>query len=85
MSNTKISAKKNGPFLVENCKSFARQDGKEYEAKPMMALCRCGASNNKPFCDGSHAKIDFGVVFESKNMIFDDFLMEKKFKFSICF
>ncbi|MFT4999301.1 MAG: CDGSH-type Zn-finger protein [Planctomycetota bacterium] len=34
-------------------------DGSEIETKPVMALCRCGASANKPYCDGSHKKIDF--------------------------
>jgi CDGSH-type Zn-finger protein len=34
-------------------------DGFRYEVRNRMALCRCGASENKPFCDGSHASIGF--------------------------
>jgi CDGSH-type Zn-finger protein len=34
-------------------------DGNPYPAEAEMYLCRCGASENKPFCDGSHKKIDF--------------------------
>ena len=34
-------------------------DGKEYEVRNRVVLCRCGASANKPFCDGSHAAIHF--------------------------
>jgi hypothetical protein len=34
-------------------------DGFEYERRNRVTLCRCGASQNKPFCDGSHASIKF--------------------------
>jgi len=34
-------------------------DGFRYEVRSRVTLCRCGASNNKPFCDGSHAAIKF--------------------------
>jgi CDGSH-type Zn-finger protein len=34
-------------------------DGRMYEVRNRMMLCRCGASENKPFCDGSHASIGF--------------------------
>ena len=33
--------------------------GESYEIRNRQALCRCGASSNKPFCDGSHASIKF--------------------------
>ena len=56
-----IRLRKNGPYLVEgdDVKVFD-WDGKEYtvERRP-MALCRCGGSTNKPFCDGTHSKIGF--------------------------
>ena len=47
-----------GPYLVKNLKNFADQNG-AIESKETMALCRCGGSANKPFCDGTHAKIGF--------------------------
>jgi CDGSH-type Zn-finger protein len=47
MTNVTIKAKENGPFIVE-------RDG-----KTVCALCRCGKSENKPNCDGTHAKIGF--------------------------
>jgi 3-phenylpropionate/trans-cinnamate dioxygenase ferredoxin subunit len=34
-------------------------DGKKIDAPEKFALCRCGASTKKPFCDGSHTKIGF--------------------------
>jgi Uncharacterized conserved protein len=49
---------KNGPLLVEgDCRLF-NSDGNEM-AEGAFALCRCGASRKKPFCDGSHIKITF--------------------------
>ncbi|MDP8996734.1 MAG: CDGSH iron-sulfur domain-containing protein, partial [Pseudomonadota bacterium] len=33
--------------------------GTAYELRNRVALCRCGASNNKPFCDGAHASVRF--------------------------
>lgn len=47
MSKMEIEHVENGPFLI-------KKDG-----KVEMALCRCGASQSKPFCDGSHGKIGF--------------------------
>jgi len=49
----------NGPFRVENLKDFKNSRGEAIEVKPVMLLCRCGKSNNSPFCDGMHLKIDF--------------------------
>ncbi len=42
-----------GPCIVSGLKKFTNKNG-ELETKDSMALCRCGASANKPFCDGSH-------------------------------
>ena len=53
-----ITPTKDGPYLVKNLKNFANRKG-AVEANPTMALCRCGGSANKPFCDGTHAKIAF--------------------------
>jgi len=56
-----IRLRKNGPYLVEgdDVKVFD-WDGNEYtvERRP-IALCRCGGSTRKPFCDGTHSKIGF--------------------------
>ncbi|GGD35156.1 CDGSH iron-sulfur domain-containing protein [Croceicoccus pelagius] len=48
-----------GPLYVEGGVSLTGADGERYESRNRMALCRCGASGNKPFCDGSHIKIGF--------------------------
>ncbi len=53
-----ITPTPNGPYLVKGLKNFANKKG-SIETKETMALCRCGGSANKPFCDGTHAKIGF--------------------------
>ncbi len=56
---TKITLLKNGPLMVEGNFEIVDAEGNKVESKQRAALCRCGASNNKPFCDGSHNKIGF--------------------------
>lgn len=60
----KMSARKNGPYLVEgelDELQLTDSDGNPYDlsGKSQVYLCRCGASVNKPFCDGQHSKIGF--------------------------
>ena len=57
----KITAKPKGPFRVEGPITLIDADGSEIDltGKPAISLCRCGASTNKPFCDGTHSKIGF--------------------------
>ncbi len=57
----KIRVNKNGPILIEGDGSFVMiKNGQEEKLERKgIALCRCGASQNKPFCDGSHRKINF--------------------------
>ena len=45
-----------GPLFVRNCPKLTGSDGEDIPVKPGMALCRCGHSKNKPFCDGSHVE-----------------------------
>ncbi len=54
-----IECAKNGPYMVRNVESFTNSRGDVIPARRTIALCRCGASKNKPFCDGSHAGIGF--------------------------
>ncbi len=58
---TKISAYKNGPFLVTGGTfRVVDAEGVEFPVdKETIALCRCGASTGKPFCDGTHSKVGF--------------------------
>lgn len=54
-----IDCARNGPYIVKRMERLANSKGEALEAKKVMALCRCGGSANKPFCDGTHAKIAF--------------------------
>jgi CDGSH-type Zn-finger protein len=69
----KISITENGPYVVEGSVPLARQtivtdeagdsvdwlQGDEFEVRVTYNLCRCGQSDTKPFCDGSHARVGF--------------------------
>jgi CDGSH-type Zn-finger protein len=59
MTKPVISCAKNGPFLVKGLEHFLDEKGKRLDTRPAMGLCRCGASKNRPFCDGSHKAIGF--------------------------
>ena len=48
-----------GPYLVSGPVKLTDVDGREIPHPDQMALCRCGGSNNKPFCDGTHLTNDF--------------------------
>ena len=53
-----ITPAPNGPYLVNDLDNLRNVNG-PIESGPKVALCRCGGSNNKPFCDGTHAKNGF--------------------------
>ena len=59
-SPTKITPYRNGPYLVRGPFVMVDQDGNEIEVKRrVVALCRCGRSQIRPFCDGTHKAIGF--------------------------
>ncbi|NNF07664.1 MAG: hypothetical protein HKN21_12955 [Candidatus Eisenbacteria bacterium] len=60
MSKPKITPTENGPYLIEGTDAVVRYtDGKAFPIKGKAALCRCGGSKNKPFCDGTHKSNGF--------------------------
>ena len=57
---TQITPYRNGPYLVRGPFAIVDQDGSEIEVtRPVVALCRCGRSQIRPFCDGTHKAIGF--------------------------
>jgi CDGSH iron-sulfur domain-containing protein 3 len=61
MSSASIQTLKNGPYLVKGEVELRDAGGEEIPVKDeQCALCRCGQSGNKPFCDGTHVKAGFG-------------------------
>lgn len=59
-SETRITPYRDGPYLVRGNFRLLDQDGKEIETgRRTIALCRCGKSRTRPFCDGTHKAIGF--------------------------
>lgn len=58
MNQTKITVVEKGPYLIKGKFIFVDKDGKEEEKDGNIALCRCGLSSMKPFCDGTHKTSD---------------------------
>lgn len=54
-----IKLMKNGPVLLEGTYTLESSEIGEFTSSKNIALCRCGGSSNKPFCDGTHKKIGF--------------------------
>ncbi len=55
-----ITPYRDGPLLVRGPFTLRDQDGNEIEiGRKTVALCRCGGSTNKPFCDGTHSEVAF--------------------------
>ena len=59
MPDATITPSENGPYIVSGPVTLTAPDGRVIEHPDPMAMCRCGGSSNKPFCDGTHARIDF--------------------------
>lgn len=55
-----IKGKENGPYLIVGTAVFIDADSNEQTTQgSTIALCRCGQSGDKPFCDGTHRKVGF--------------------------
>lgn len=62
MADVKIRMRPSGPFVIEGAVTLTDSEGNEFPLnsdKPSIALCRCGASEKRPFCDGAHNRCDF--------------------------
>ena len=61
MADTKVKIMKNGPYIVEGDCQYEDADGNAVDTsgRKAVALCRCGGSENKPFCDGTHSRNNF--------------------------
>src|SRR5690625_2425506 len=54
-----IKLMKNGTAILEGYYTLESAEGSQQPSNKGVALCRCGGSSQKPFCDGTHRKIDF--------------------------
>lgn len=59
LDSTKVKVTQGGPLLVTGSLTIELANGETVEKTGVSALCRCGASANKPYCDGSHQNIEF--------------------------
>lgn len=60
MEKVTVTTRPNGPYLVKGPIRIVDPDGNEFTVdRDTVALCRCGGSTTKPFCDGTHSKIGF--------------------------
>lgn len=58
---TTIKTVDNGPLQIKGPAQLVDHDGNSYDTGRSIFLCRCGESRNKPFCDGTHAKVGFAA------------------------
>ena len=61
MDEVTIKVRESGPYLVTGPFTLTDADGNVYEqpAGTAVALCRCGRSSTKPFCDSTHKRVGF--------------------------
>lgn len=61
MADVTIKVSNNGPYLVSGSIELVDADGKPLPptGRKTIALCRCGGSTTKPYCDGTHSRIGF--------------------------
>ncbi len=61
MADVEIKIRENGPFLVTGPVVLTDVEGNAFDlsGKETFALCRCGTSENRPFCDGKHKECGF--------------------------
>ena len=67
---TPIIVANNGPLRVSGNFVIKDAQGKDFDlsGRTMVSLCRCGLSENKPFCDGSHARKGFQSMIEARKL-----------------
>jgi CDGSH-type Zn-finger protein len=67
---TRIQARDNGPLRIEGEIELVDGQGRAYglAGRTVISLCRCGGSQNKPFCDGTHGRNGFASVCEAKEL-----------------
>ncbi|MBL8296140.1 MAG: CDGSH iron-sulfur domain-containing protein [Bryobacterales bacterium] len=68
--STKVTVLNNGPLRIEGDFSVCDATAKEFglAGRTVISLCRCGLSENKPFCDGSHARQGFQSACEARDL-----------------
>ncbi|MFQ5740827.1 MAG: CDGSH iron-sulfur domain-containing protein [Acidobacteriota bacterium] len=70
MPDVEITCRNHGPLRVSGDFVIRDAEGNEYDlsGRRMISLCRCGHSENKPFCDGSHRQAGFQSEVKAKTL-----------------
>ncbi len=64
----KVTVTNNGPLRIEGDFAICDLEGNAFDVsgRAVVSLCRCGHSQNKPFCDGSHKRVGFQSVVKAE-------------------
>jgi CDGSH-type Zn-finger protein len=70
MADVKVTVVNNGPLLIDGVVEIVDQEGHAYGlgGRTKIGLCRCGHSERKPFCDGSHKRSTFQSVVQAHEL-----------------
>jgi len=70
MADTKVTVNNHGPLRVEGTFTIYDVEGKPFDlaGRTVISLCRCGHSENKPFCDGGHRKAGFQSEIKARQL-----------------
>ena len=70
MASTRITVRHNGPLLIEGDFEIVDPEGNLFvlAGRTKITLCRCGQSNDKPFCDGTHKECAFESVIAAREL-----------------
>jgi len=70
MSDFKVIVREKGPLRLEGEISIVDHEGKPFglAGRSVVSLCRCGQSQNKPFCDGTHNKVGWDSVCPARDL-----------------
>ena len=70
MPDFKVIVRNNGPLRLEGDILICDEQGNAFglAGRTVVSLCRCGQSANKPFCDGSHARVGFTSEVQARDL-----------------
>lgn len=69
MADVTIKVRDKGPYLVSGDVDLIDAEGNRFETKAKFSLCRCGGSQNKPFCDGTHKDNGFDDCVRAEKLL----------------
>jgi CDGSH-type Zn-finger protein len=70
MAGATVTVANNGPVRISGDFVIKDAQGREFDVsgRESVSFCRCGGSNNKPFCDGTHNRVGFQSECEARKL-----------------